>query len=49
MQTVIGIKIATATKTAIEMQVHRRRVPKDNIPSKTPAEDGLASEIKTVV
>jgi len=42
--TVIAIEIATATKTA--MQAHRQSAREVNIPSRTPAEDGLASETK---
>jgi hypothetical protein len=41
---VIATEIATATKTA--MQAHRQSAREDNIPSRTPAEDGLASETK---
>jgi hypothetical protein len=45
--TVIAIEIATGTKTT--RQAHRHRARRDNIPSKTPTEDGPASEIKEVV
>jgi hypothetical protein len=38
----IAIEIATGTRTASEMQAHRRRAREDNIRPRTPTDDGLA-------
>jgi hypothetical protein len=40
--TVTAIEIATETRTASEMQAHRRRAREDNIRPRTPTDDGLA-------
>jgi hypothetical protein len=48
-RTQTGIEIAIGTKTATEMQAHRRRAREDSIRPRTPTGDGLASETRNLV